>query len=213
MKPTSKYFDSIRNIKSSAKKKPAPPKHVCSWNGCEEPGTHKAPLGRDSEGQYIQFCIKHVREYNKNFNYFSGLDDDAIAKFQKENITGQRPTWEMASNPNGSSKPANASIGSKKPYDPAAAGADRLYKRGTLAAEIRAGRLSSNKQRKLKTLEKKSFDDMGLQYNAMGDEIKKRYKDLVKQNHPDANGGDRSSEERLRKVITAYKHLQKAGFC
>ncbi len=44
-------------------------------------------------------------------------------------------------------------------------------------------------------------------------EIKARYKELVKRHHPDANGGDRSAEERLRKVIQAYDYLRKSGFC
>ena len=66
---------------------------------------------------------------------------------------------------------------------------------------------------KLKALEKKSFDDLNLPYTATPDDIKARYKLLVKQNHPDANGGDRSSEDRLREIILAYKILQKAGFC
>ena len=38
--------------------------------------------------------------------------------------------------------------------------------------------------------------------------IKARYKELVKRHHPDANGGDRSSEERLREIIQAYNYLR-----
>ncbi len=44
------------------------------------------------------------------------------------------------------------------------------------------------------------------------DEIKKAYKDLVKKHHPDINGGDKSSEERLRNIVTAYNHLKSKGF-
>ena len=40
--------------------------------------------------------------------------------------------------------------------------------------------------------------------------IKARYKELVKRLHPDANGGDRSSETRLQDVIVAYKTLMSA---
>ena len=58
-----------------------------------------------------------------------------------------------------------------------------------------------------------SFDDLNLPHTATANDIKARYKLLVKQNHPDANGGDRSSEDRLREIILAYKILQKAGFC
>ena len=41
--------------------------------------------------------------------------------------------------------------------------------------------------------------------------MKARYKQLVKQVHPDANGGDRSLEDRLREIINAYNTLKAAG--
>ena len=43
-------------------------------------------------------------------------------------------------------------------------------------------------------------------------EVKARYKELVKRYHPDANGGDRGAEERLMKVIRAYKQIKNSGF-
>ena len=43
-------------------------------------------------------------------------------------------------------------------------------------------------------------------------EIKAAYKTLVTIHHPDANGGDKSSEERLRAIIAAYTHLKTKGF-
>ncbi len=207
MKPTSSLFDSIKvGNRSSKKKKDEPIKQVCQWEGCEKAGTHKAPMGRNREGQYLWMCIDHVRAYNKNFNYFSGLDDDAIAKFQKDAITGSRPTWQMGTNKTSKHPPLNE-------RNPNAEGAQRLYNRTNYAAAARAGRSGASPARKIKVLEKKSFDDLNLPYTASSDELKARYKLLVKQNHPDANGGDRSSEERLREIILAYKILQKAGFC
>lgn len=207
MKDNSSLFDSIRvNKRRGGKKADEPVAKECQWEGCDKPGSHKAPLGRDREGQYLWMCLEHVREYNKNYNYFSGLDDDAIAKFQKDSITGGRPTWQMGTNRQQKYPPLNE-------HDPRAAGADRLYNRRNYAANARAGRMAGGRSRKLKPLEKKSFDDLNLGYGATSEEIKSRYKLLVKQNHPDANGGDRSSEERLREIITAYKILQKAGLC
>jgi curved DNA-binding protein CbpA len=40
--------------------------------------------------------------------------------------------------------------------------------------------------------------------------IKVRYKELVKRFHPDANGGDRTNEDRLKTVNQAYATLRKA---
>lgn len=208
MKPTSSLFDSIRVGNKSSKKKAEPVKQVCQWEGCEKPGTHKAPMGRNREGQYLWMCLEHVRDYNKNFNYFSGLDDDAIAKFQKEAITGARPTWRVSSNKTSKHPPLNE-------RDPNAEGAQRLYNRANRRSGTQTSTSGSSptRVRKLKVLEKRAFDDLNLPHTATSVEVKARYKLLVKQNHPDANGGDRSSEDRLREIIFAYKILQKAGFC
>ncbi len=67
--------------------------------------------------------------------------------------------------------------------------------------------------KKLKPLEGKAFETLGLAANASPEDIKSRYKELVKKHHPDANGGDRGSEERFRAVIQAYQLLKQAGFC
>jgi DnaJ-class molecular chaperone len=42
-------------------------------------------------------------------------------------------------------------------------------------------------------------------------QIKARFKELVKRHHPDANGGDKRSENRLREIIQAYNYLKQAG--
>ena len=65
----------------------------------------------------------------------------------------------------------------------------------------------------MKTLETKAFETLGLDGSAGSDDIKTRYKALVKKHHPDANGGDRSSEERFRAVVQAYQLLKQSGFC
>jgi hypothetical protein len=72
MKPYPKYFEKIRirPDKDAELKSRAP---GCQWDGCKEAGTHRAPVGRMKEGEYFKFCLEHVREYNKGFNYFSGV--------------------------------------------------------------------------------------------------------------------------------------------
>ncbi|TIP00977.1 MAG: J domain-containing protein, partial [Mesorhizobium sp.] len=94
MKAYPKYFEKIRirPEKDAELKSRAP---ICQWDGCNEAGTHRAPVGRLKEGEYFRFCFDHVREYNKGFNYFSGVSDSEIARFQKEALTGHRPTWRM----------------------------------------------------------------------------------------------------------------------
>jgi DnaJ-domain-containing protein 1 len=59
----------------------------------------------------------------------------------------------------------------------------------------------------------KALDVLGLDENADSAAIKAQYKTLVKRFHPDANGGDRSFEERLRDIIRAHDALRAAGLC
>ena len=68
-------------------------------------------------------------------------------------------------------------------------------------------------RRPLKNLERRSFAALDLDGSEDASAIKARYKALVKRLHPDANGGDRSSEDRLRQIIQAYHYLKSAGFC
>jgi len=39
------------------------------------------------------------------------------------------------------------------------------------------------------------------------DQIKRRYKELVKRHHPDANGGDKVAEEKFKQISLAYATL------
>ena len=209
MNTSSKYFDKIRISKRGARKPAAANGpaarggHVCQWDGCEAPATHRAPMGRAHEGQYFHFCFDHVREYNKTYNYFSGLDDEAVAKFQKEAVVGHRPTWTMGVNRLGNASEADST-------DRTAGASARIRAR----LRARTGeRQDTPRARRLRTLEQKALDDLGLPHSATATEIKSRYKELVKRHHPDANGGDRSSEGRLRQIIQAYKLLKQTGLC
>src|SRR3974390_2441978 len=98
MKLDSKYFDSIRvsrgggRSRSAAQSAAAP---TCQWGDCPKRGLHKAPKGRGAEGEYFHFCRDHVSEYNKAYNYFSGMNESEVTEFQKSAATGHRPTWSM----------------------------------------------------------------------------------------------------------------------
>jgi len=77
MKPQSKLFDSIR-VRPRREEKPVEVEIKCDWEGCQEPGEFKAPKGVRSEGQYHNFCLEHVRHYNKAFNYFAGMSPEEL---------------------------------------------------------------------------------------------------------------------------------------
>jgi curved DNA-binding protein CbpA len=207
MKLDSKYFDRIRT-RRKREQDTVPEAPTCQWDGCEKPGAHRAPVGRNAEGQFFLFCFEHVKEYNKGYNYFSGLSDSEIARYQKEAITGHRPTWTVGVNKSAKDAPLQQTMRSGS-----AASFNRVKDPFGFVKEGRANAQAQPVVRKLKTLEGKAFETMGLTAGATAAEIKSRYKELVKKHHPDANGGDRGSEERFRAVIQAYQLLKQAGFC
>jgi curved DNA-binding protein CbpA len=208
MKLDSKYFDRIRT-RRKPQQETAAEAPTCQWDGCDRPGVHRAPVGRNAEGQFFLFCFEHVKDYNKGYNYFSGLSDSEIARYQKEAITGHRPTWSMGVNKTSKDSPLHSTLRSGS-----AASQHRVKDPfGFVAGSRSKGPRYQTAERKLKTLEAKAFDTMDLAASATSAEIKSRYKELVKKHHPDANGGDRGSEERFRAVIQAYQLLKQAGFC
>lgn len=206
MKLDSKYFDRIRT-RRKREQDATPQAPTCQWDGCDKPGVHRAPVGRNAEGQFFLFCFEHVKDYNKGYNYFSGLSDSEIARYQKEAITGHRPTWTIGVNKAAKQAPLHASTRSGS-----AASFNRVKDPFGFVRDGQ-GATANAPVRKVKTLEAKAFDTMGLTASATAAEIKSRYKELVKKHHPDANGGDRGSEERFRSVIQAYQLLKQSGFC
>ena len=191
---TSPLFDKIR-IKT--RRATAAPKLVeqgppCSHPGCQSKGEFRAPKGRDRENEFFVFCKEHIREYNATYDYFKGMDDDALAKFREGEAIGHRPTWKMGPR-----------------------GAQGVHVDETVYAEARTMRKKGARRTgdaaqapRYNALALKALHTLDLDGNATENSIKARYKDLVKRHHPDANGGDRSSEEKLREIIKAYNYLR-----
>ena len=100
---SSKFFDTIRikPNKLSAKQQAAAREAsaLCEWPDCKNKGPHRAPKGRANDKEYWHFCLNHVREYNQCYNFFQGMNADAVARYQKDALTGHRPTWKMGANP------------------------------------------------------------------------------------------------------------------
>jgi hypothetical protein len=201
MKLDSPLFNRIR-VKPEQDRKPRGELPVCQWPGCEFEATHRAPKGRMAEREYWRFCLEHVREYNHSYNYFSGMSDDAVARYQKDAVTGHRPTWKMGFN--GGADGLRAAQSAIDPFE--------VVREFGPGARARADKPAAE-ARTIRNAERKAFDTLGLDIDAAAAEIKSRFKELVKRHHPDANGGDRSLEDRLREIIQAYNYLKSAKFC
>ncbi len=193
---SSPLFDRIRT-KTRPQTAPGPAQIRCDFPGCDQVGEFRAPMGRMREGQYFCFCLDHVREYNASYNYFNGMTDADVARYQKEATIGHRPTWAMGVNRAGRSYREDG-------VDPIAdpLGLFRARARGAVRPEPRRPTFGVAAVRALTAL--------GLEDGAAPETIRARYKELVKRLHPDANGGDQSREDKLREIIQAYKHLRSA---
>ncbi|MBN8965527.1 MAG: J domain-containing protein [Rhizobiales bacterium] len=203
MKFDSPLFDRIR-VKPSEDRRPQSDAPRCQWKGCANAATHRAPKGRSRENEYWRFCLDHVREYNASYNYFSGMSEDAVLKYQKDAITGHRPTWKM-----GTGKDPGSAFGPQGPQDPFNVFRDF----GARGAESRARAERAEPPRAIRNAERKALHELGLEVGADKAEIKAKFKVLVKRHHPDANGGDRGSEDKLREIIQAYNYLKSTGIC
>jgi curved DNA-binding protein CbpA len=215
MKLNSKYFDSIRVAPKRQREEVARNEHEhhprCQWKGCTAPGRYRAPRGRGHDGQYYIFCLDHVRQYNASYNYFDGMNDAQVEEFRKEALTGHRPTWKMGVNASAKDgEPAKEGQAANNGSRPS--GWHTLDPHGFFAWRARAARKTPvESRRQLKPLEKKSLDTLNLTGSATRVEIKARFKELVKVHHPDANGGDARSGDKLREIIQAYNYLKQAG--
>ena len=190
MNLNSRLFDRIR-VKPEPREEPVRDAPRCDHPGCVAPGLHRAPQGRLREGQYFFFCLDHVREYNANYNYFNGMSPQDVAGYQRDALTGHRPTWAMGGARGGAAQPGPS------PAGPATDGGGFAGRGWRVAPERPRHGVAA----------RRALDTLGLDDTADAAAVKARYKDLVKRLHPDANNGDRSNEDRLREIIRAYKYL------
>jgi DnaJ-domain-containing protein 1 len=172
-----------------------PGERPCDKADCRAPASTRAPKSRDLPNDHYWFCQDHAAEYNRAWNFFAGMTESEIqARMTEEQISGGRPTWSISQG--GRNREAAGNRGVFR--DPFGIFGSGRVKDGA-APERRMGKL-----------ERTALADLDLDPTATGEAIRERYVELVKRCHPDANGGDRSTEHKLTRVIKAYKTLRKA---
>lgn len=165
-------------------------------------GLHRAPVGSGAEGLYLLFCLEHVKEYNKGYSFTSAPSSAEVARYQREATTGSRATFgTRVTQATEIPIPSTIPSGSAKALNARKTAAQRQAQKADL------------QKRKLKVLEARAFEILGLSPEATAQEIRSRYKEKLKMHHPDANQGNRTSEDELRASIDAHKILKLNGFC
>ena len=165
-------------------------KNICDWNNCNESGEYKAPIEKDNSKKFRMLCLKHVKEFNKNWNYFSGMNDNQIVNFLKSDMTWHKPTQSFSSSDNFFKVLWNNTL--KDEFDNKKIKSDFNYMR----------------QFKFDHKDIKAFEILGLSVGMKWMKIQEKFKTLVKKFHPDMNLGNKKYEEKLKLITLAYTQLK-----
>jgi len=174
----------------------------CAAPGCREPGEFRAPGARapgfDGPGDWRWFCLDHVREFNSGYDWFEGMSAEEIVAAQSP-IAGWRTETRVFRADAGA-----AGLPRWADFD------DPLDAIGARAGQIRARAAGWRDHARFTPREREALGVMGLDPQADRTALRRRYSELVRRYHPDRNGGDRSHEGRLQRVIEAYQLLRRA---
>jgi hypothetical protein len=187
----------------------AQPVRLCAYPGCGREAEHKAPKGRQSMNEYHWFCTEHARIYNEAWDYYSGMSTEEIDQSRRDDGLWNRPTWPLGSGmARGKEQMASQDALFRQAFDAFHAFSE---------TEAAAGKTFRwNEQEEFEKKEehaeiRQAFATFGLNSTRDAEVIKQRYKELVKQYHPDSRGGDTTAEETLKKINFAYTVLKKHG--
>jgi hypothetical protein len=174
------------------------PAKACDHPDCTAAGEFRAPQDRQGRA-YYWFCLDHVRAYNAGWDFFSGMNQTQIEAYQRGNSTWHRPTWRLGDTPGGTVKFAG--------YE----WTDPMDIIGSAGFTGRRAEQERPEEPRIEPEAKQAFADLDLAPSSTLQEIKARYKQLVKRFHPDANGGDTAAEEQLKRINRAYSVLVSRG--
>jgi hypothetical protein len=172
----------------------------CEAAGCSEPGEFRAPGPRrpdfDGPGDWRWFCLDHVREFNSGYDWFEGMSADEILAAQSPVAGWARESRAFRADAAGVPRWAD--------FD------DPLDAIGARASDIRKRAAGNQAFTRFTPRQREALQTMGLGPDTDRTELRKRYSLLVRRYHPDRNGGDRSHETALQRVVEAYQLLRKA---
>jgi hypothetical protein len=167
---------------------PDAPGRFCDMPNCPDQGEFRAPKSRSSLREFHWFCLEHVRAYNASWDFYKDMSPDEIEAALRADTAWQRPTWPLGQ------------LGSHSRMDEA------------LEAELHAfafgPRLKAAPAAGAPPELREALGTLALGWPVTLEDVKTRYKELAKRHHPDANHGDKRSEERLKVINLAYATLR-----
>lgn len=180
---------------------PVTAQRLCDHPGCAACGDFRAPKSRLALRDYYWFCLEHVRAYNSAWNYYAGMSDREVEAEIRSDTVWQRPSWRLGVR-----------------HGPAQAARMRdyfdLFTSGTGKARDHDRRSGENADRARGALSacEQALAVFEIEPPFTPVRLKARYKVLVKLHHPDAHGGDKAEEERLKIINQAYATLKASYF-
>ncbi|MGY6635198.1 MAG: J domain-containing protein [Alkalilacustris sp.] len=173
----------------------------CEHPGCDRPGQYRAPKSPDSLDDYWWFCREHVREYNLKWNFFAGqTDEEMFENMEHDRVWGRATEPFSERDPRRADQRAWARLGVADPME--ILGDKATRNPGRTATNAHTRRLPPTERRALEILDARDSWSRA--------EIRKQYKSLVKDLHPDMNGGNRADEDRLQEVVWAWDQLRES---
>lgn len=163
------------------------PHRLCDHKGCDGVGEHRAPKNR-MLSEYYWFCIQHVQDYNKQWNYYAGMSAEEAEHSRAFDMMGERPTW-----PFGQAAMRLAQVFSLDEY---IKGKRHFFAKETLVQPVH---LTKSQRHALVLLE--------IEWPVDAKALKNAYKKMAKRYHPDMHGNDKAAEEKFKKVGNAYQTL------
>ena len=166
----------------------------CDKIDCKNRGEFKAPKSRVNLNEYYFFCLKHIKEYNKSWDFYRGLTVDQIEMSIRKDTFWDRPSWPLKGNPYKVIEQINNFFNDEL-KDLNSNEINNDYFKNKLINE------------NLTIEENKALLNLNLKLPLEMEKIKKNYKKLVKIFHPDVNGNNKKAEEKFKEINKSYKML------
>ncbi len=172
-----------------------PDPRTCDWPGCAGEALHRAPRSRGELTSYLWFCLDHIRLYNASWNYYQGMNDEEVEADLRNDTVWNRPSWVLGSMAH------RFKVGASGMFD------EEDVFGGAGGCRSSADSKDHPSAPPAGSEEAKSLSVLGLRPPLTVESVKTRYKELVKRHHPDANGGNKDSEEKFKQVNLAYRTI------